>query len=58
MAASRFAAAGACVIFLCFPAESRKSHCNGSMKIAKADFFHFGADDLMMFLLKFLLNSA
>ena len=49
MAASRFAAAGACVILLCFPAESRKSHCNGSMKLAKgalaADFLHFGGDD-------------
>ena len=46
MAASRFlAGAGACVILLCFPAESRKSHCNGSMKVAKgalaADFFAF-----------------
>jgi len=35
MAASRFlAAASARVILLCFPAESLKSHCNGSMKVA------------------------
>ena len=35
MVASRFlAAVGACVILLCFPAEGRKSHCNGSMKVA------------------------
>ena len=58
MAASRFlAAVGACVILLCFPAESRKSHCTGSMKVVMAtDFFsHFGADH---FLLKFLFKSA
>ena len=41
MAASRFlAAVGACVILLCFPAEGRKSHCTGSMKVVMAaDFF-------------------
>ena len=34
MAASSFiAAAGACVILLCFAAESHKLHCNGSMKV-------------------------
>ena len=60
MAASRFAAAGACVILLCFPAESRKSHCNGSMKVAKgalaADFFCILV--VMIFLFKFLLHSV
>jgi len=60
MAASRFlAAAGACKIIVCFPAEGRKSHCNGSMKVANgalpADFIHFGADD---FPFKFLLKSV
>ena len=41
MAASRFlAAAGACKIIVCFPAEGRKSHCTGSMKVVMAaDFF-------------------
>ena len=44
MAASRFlAAAAAGVIVLCFAAESRKSYCNGCMKVANgalaADFF-------------------
>ena len=35
MAASRFlAAVGACVILLCFAAESRKSYGSGSMKVA------------------------
>ena len=35
MAASRFlAGAGACVILLCFAAESRKSYGSGSMKVA------------------------
>ena len=45
MAASRFAAAGACVILLCLPADGRKSYCSGSMKVANgalaADFFSF-----------------
>ena len=35
MATSRFlAAAAACVILLCFAAESRKSYCNGRMRVA------------------------
>ena len=35
MAAPRFlAAAAACVIRLCFAAESRKWHCNGCVKVA------------------------
>ena len=49
MAASRFlAAAAASVILFCFASESRKSHCNGCMKVANgalaADFVHFGID--------------
>ena len=47
MAASRFlAAAAACVILLRFGAESRESHCNGSVGRVNgalaAVFFHFG----------------
>jgi len=58
MAVSRFlAAAGACVILLCF-AESRDLHCNGCVKVANgasaADFFHL----LRMVLLNLLLKSA
>ena len=50
MAASRLLlAAAACVILLRFAAESRKSHCNGSMRRVNgalaADFFDFGTDD-------------
>ena len=50
MAASRFlVAAGACVILLCFAAESRESHCNGKVKRVNgalaADFSDFGTDD-------------
>ena len=50
MAASRFlVAAAACVILLRFAAESRKSHCNGSVRRVNgalgADFFDFGIDD-------------
>ena len=50
MNASRFLlAAAACVILLHFAAESRASHCNGSVKRANgalaADFFDFGNDD-------------
>ena len=46
MAASRFlVAAAACIILLCFAAESRKSHCNGCLKVANgalaADFSSF-----------------
>ena len=46
-AASRFlVAAAACVILLRFAAESRKSHCNGSVRRVNgalgADFFRFG----------------
>ena len=46
VAASRFfVAAGACVIRVRFAAESRTSHCNGSVRAANgalaADFFRF-----------------
>ena len=47
MAASRFLAAAAAnlIVFLCFASESRKSHCNGCMKVANgalaAVFFAF-----------------
>ena len=41
-----FVVAAACVILLCFSAESCKSHCNGGVKVAKAalaaKFFDFG----------------
>ena len=50
MVASRFlAAAGACVILLCFAAENRKSYNSGSMKVSNGAwqqiFLHFGVDD-------------
>ena len=49
MAASRFLAAAAGVLILCFAAESRRSHCNGGVKVANgvlaADLFHLGTDD-------------
>ena len=50
-AASRFlAAAAAGRIVLCFAAESRKSHCNGGVKVANgalaAVFFHVGTDEI------------
>ena len=51
MVAPRFlAAAGACVILLCFAAESRKLHCNGCRKVANgvlAAIFSFGAEDFL-----------
>ena len=60
MAASRFLlAAAACAILLRFAAESRESHCNGSVRRVNGalavDFFDFGSDD---FPLKFLVKSA
>ena len=50
MAPSGFlVAAAACVILLRFAAESRKSHCNGSVRPVNGalatDFFDFGSDD-------------
>ena len=54
MAASRFlVVAAACVILVFrFPAESRESHCNGSVKRATGalaeDFVDFGSDDLLL----------
>ena len=60
MAASRLLlAAAACVILLRFAAESRKSHCNGSVRRVKGA---LGTDFLwilapMIFLLKFLLKN-
>ena len=47
VAASRFLfVAAACVLLLCFAAESCKSHCNGGVKVANlalaAKFFDFG----------------
>ena len=53
MAASRFlVAAAACIILLCFSAESCKSDCNGSVKRATGalaeDFVDFGSDDLLL----------
>ena len=49
MAASGFlVAAAACVILLCFAAETRESHCNGSVRRVNgalaADFFDCGND--------------
>ena len=46
VAASRFLAAAACVILLCFAAESRKSYCNGRVKVANvATGVKVGEDD-------------
>ena len=60
MAASRLQlAAAACVILLRCAAESRKSHCNGSVRRVNgalaADFFDLA---LMIFLIKFLLKRV
>ena len=60
--ASRFlAAAGACIILLCFAAESRKSYCSQWQH----ESFEWGSGSrffsilvLMIFLFKFLLQSA
>ena len=51
IAASRFLAAAAeSVILFCFVSESRKSHCNGCVKVANgalaADVFHCGIDEI------------
>ena len=58
MAAPRLLfAAAACAILLCFAAESRKSHCNGSVRRVKgalaAIFFDLA---VMIFLLFFFLT--
>ena len=47
VAASRFlAATAACVILVCFAAESRKSYCNGRVKVANvATGVKVGEDD-------------
>ena len=48
VSASKFlVVAAACVILLCFAAQSCKSHCNGGVKVANpaltAKFFEFGS---------------
>ena len=60
MAASRFlAAAAASIILVCFASESRKSHCNGCMKVANSGLAaHFFILALMIFFGKFLLKSV
>ena len=61
MAASRLLlAAAACVILLRFAAESRKSHCNGSVRRVKGALGNslFWILAPMIFLLKFLLKRA
>ena len=61
MAASSFLlAAAACRILLRFAAESRKSHCNGSVRRVSGAVGEqmFSVLALMIFLLKFLLKSA
>ena len=60
VAASRFVVvAAACVLLLCFAAESCKSHCNGGLQVANlplaAQFFDFGT---IHFLFNFLLKIA
>ena len=51
MATSRFLAAAAAGMLLCFAAENRKSNCDGCMTVANgalaAILFNFGNDDVL-----------